>query len=421
MVERNIPLTVFEERVLQRYLFFVLHSEEVADQKAKRQMANLENYPSNINLIIPEVEYYNKIETRPGKKPPKKVIEYPKSGHKTKVYKPDFVVYPKIEAQRMGPLSGEGIFIEVKWNYWKNFEDHQWLALFYNGNSIVASLDEPSESEWEEALKKKSEELRSKYPALDKEEWLTKPENNIQHYHIDSNHFKNWAVRNIGMLVNSQLKVGRKRYWLMVLSGSMLKNWDRMLRRNIANKNTINKKPFWAWKNEGDNLTQLMKMSDGDEILFIDAKSPHPRYGKGRWGNNIDRKTASDKELEKAPFDVKSMYHLRIVSHSSRSAYHCHLGDDEYSNFFENCTAGCEIFGCNGCGKGVKRSMNNVIWPHFVKMRLLGGVHEPSDYKTLLRGKLGRRLGECASSPYTPAELTEEEFTGLMGQILGDD
>ena len=223
------------------------------------------------------------------------------------------------------------------------------------------------------------------------------------------------------MLVNSQLEVGRKRYWLMVLSGSMLKNWDRMLRPKIANKHTINKKPFWAWENKGKNLTQLMKMNDGDEILFIDAKSSHRRYGRNRWGNKVDRKPASDKELERAPFDVKSMYRLKIVSSGKRSAYHCHLGDDEYSNFFEDCTADCKKFGCNGCGKGKKRSMNNVKWPHFVKMRLLGDAHEPSDYKTLMRGKLGRRLGECASSPYTPAELTEEEFTGLMGQILGDD
>ena len=72
MVERNIPLTVFDEKVLQRYLFFVLNSEELADHEAKQRMKELENYPSNINLIIPEVEFYNKKVARPNKKTPKK-------------------------------------------------------------------------------------------------------------------------------------------------------------------------------------------------------------------------------------------------------------------------------------------------------------------------------------------------------------
>ncbi len=421
MTKRSIPLTVFSEPVLQRYLFFVLHSKETADEDAKKRMERLTNYPNDFNVIIPEVEFFNKTKPVPNKKSPKKLIEYG-NGIETGVYNPDFVVYPKCDAMRSGPLSGEGIFIEVKWDYETKFYPHQWLALFLNGNSIVASLNKPSKKEWKEVVKAKAEELCLEYPKLKREKWLTEAHKNIQHYHINPDHFKNWAVRNIGMLVNSQLRVGRKRYWLMVINSKNMKNnWNRMLWEDSENGKTINKKPFWAWKNGGENLTQLMRMSDGDEILFIDAKSPHPRYGNGRWGNKIDNKMASDKQLEKAPFDVKSLYRLQIVSSVGRSAYHCHLGDDGHSNFFEDCTANCKNFGCNGCGKGLKRSMNNLKWPHFVMMKLLGDPYEPTDYKTLLRGKLGRRLGECASGWNTPAELTEEEFTGLIGQILGDD
>jgi len=421
MVDRNIPLTVFDEKVLQRYLFFVLHSKENADRDAKKLMNQLVNFPNDFNLIIPEVEFFNETKPIPNKKSTKKLIEY-RNGVQTKVYKPDFVVYPKCDAKRSGPLSGEGIFIEVKWDYEKNFDDHQWLALFFNGKSIIASLNKPNEKEWQVMIKEKSEKLRLKYPKLKKEAWLINAEKNIEHYHIKPTHFKYWAVRNIGMLVNNQLNIGRKRYWLMVLSSdNMKKNWVRMLWQNGKTGKKINKKPFWAWVNEGNNLTQLMKMRAGDEILFIEAKSPHPRFGNGRWGNLIDRKKATDKRLEKAPFDVKSMYHLQIVSPLTRSAYHCHLGNDDFSNFFEDCTANCKTFGCDGCGKGRIRSMNNVKWPHFVKMELIGSPHEPSDYKTLLRGKLGRRLGACASGWNTPAELTDDEFTGLMGQILCED
>jgi len=328
-----------------------------------------------------------------------------------KKYKPDFVVYPKCDAKRLGPLSGEGVFIEVKWNYEKNFEDHQWMALLFHRNSIVASLNEPTESEWKAFVRKKSLQLQDQYPALKHEDWLVNAENHIEHYHIKSSHFRDWTIRNIGLLVNSQLNIGRKRYWLMLMSKGMKKNWDRMMENH-------SKRPFWAWVNEGMNLTELMKMKEGDEIMFLEAKSV--ASGRGRWGNKVSGKDGSDKQLEKLPYQVKGMYHLSIQSRTGKSGYHCHLGDDEISTFFEDCTNNCKHFGCNGCGRGVKRSMNNVQWPHFVRMKIIGSIHEPKEWKELLRGKLGRRLGSCGSAPNTPAELTDDEFNGLRGKILAE-
>ena len=60
--------------------------------------------------------------------------------------------------------------------------------------------------------------------------------------------------------------------------------------------------------------------------------------------------------------------------------------------------------------------MNNVEWPHFIEMKMLNSI-ELDSWKTLSRGSLGRRLGENGSKPFTPAELTRDEFATLRAQI----
>jgi len=154
-----------------------------------------------------------------------------------------------------------------------------------------------------------------------------------------------------------------------------------------------------------------MEMSDGDEILFVEAKS---HSGNGRWRfNNID-----EKQLEKDEYSVKSMYHLKIKSRKGKSAYRCYLGDCFHSTFFETCTdSSCTSYGCEGCGEGEKRSMNNVEWPHFIGMEMIGSPFSLKEWKRLSRGGLHKRLGENGSKPWTPAELSRDEFGQLKGQI----
>lgn len=400
---RDLPLTVFEERLLQRYLFFVMHSRDVNDNKARLRMKNLPNFPDRFNLVIPEVSYFQPIEVdgRTQKK-----IDYG-GGVTTKSYNPDFVVYPKGNYPRAGPLSGEGIFVEVKWDYSKRFDNHQWLALAKKEGSIVASMDKFEEGEWESVVEQKFESLIQKYPELSEESWIKNAHNRIQHYYIEPEHFRDWSIRNIGALTDGQLGIGRQRFWLMLMSAPMMKNWDRML---LDDNKKPRKKPFWAWINDPENLSTLMKMSNGDEILFVHAK---PLSGGGRWGNA----DLSDKQLSKLEYKVKEIYHLQIVSAPARSAYRCHLGEGSHSTFFEKCTdEGCKDFGCSGCNGGERRSMNNVEWPHFIEMKMLNSI-ELDSWKTLSRGSLGRRLGENGSKPYTPAELTRDEFATLRAQI----
>jgi hypothetical protein len=401
MPERDLPLTVFDEKVLQRYLFFILHSEDVNDRSARQRMEKLENYPTKRNLIIPEVIYYNAATTDDNDKE-KKIIDY---GHdvNTPAYKPDFVIYHSADESRVGPLSGSGRFLEVKWDYEQRFGEHQWMALMKNKESIVASINEPTEDEWKEMVKQKAAELMIEYPSLKDENWLVNAHENIEHYHIDSEHFRDWAIRNVGTLVDNQLNVGGKRYWLMLMNRPMMNNWHRMLNEK--------KKPFWAWINQGKNLSTLMEMSDGDEVMFVEAKS---HSGQGRWRfKNID-----EKQLEKDEYSVKSMYHLKIISRKGKSAYRCYLGDCFHSTFFETCTnSSCTSNGCEGCGGGEKRSMNNVEWPHFIEMEIIGSPFFLEEWKRLSRGGLHKRLGENGSKPFTPAELSRDEFGRLKGQI----
>ena len=61
--------------------------------------------------------------------------------------------------------------------------------------------------------------------------------------------------------------------------------------------------------------------------------------------------------------------------------------------------------------------MNNVEWPHFIQMEMIGSPFFLEEWKRLSRGGLHKRLGENGSKPFTPAELSRDEFGRLKGQI----
>ena len=54
MGDRHLPMTVFQEIILQRYMFAIMNSKNSQEYK---NLKSLSNYPNDENLIVPEVEY----------------------------------------------------------------------------------------------------------------------------------------------------------------------------------------------------------------------------------------------------------------------------------------------------------------------------------------------------------------------------
>ena len=419
MGDRPLPLTVFSEIILQRYMFSLIHS----DSKEAKRLKNMPNFPKDFNLVVPEVEYYNPIKNTSQVNNQKKKTKKLHHNSNLSFYKPDFVIYPKKDGVKREPsLSGFGHFIEVKMTLEHLFQLNQWAGLFLNGNSIVASLSEISEEAWAEKCNEKVAEICKDSPLLQGSEWLKEPEKRVLYYSVNKQDFTEWYIKNAGTMLEDQLHDNsRPRYWLCVLSGGnqpsegTLKNWNRM--RNTPN---IGKKRLWAWENKGEALKTLTRIHHEDEIiiLFANQKIPHDNPKKVRWGNKLDNgKEATLKQIQKQRIIIHSMFLMKAKKcKKGYSPYHVKLGDEESATFFEKCTSSdCDTEGCVGCNNGERRSMNGVKWPHYLRMEEVGFAKGPQFERE--RGTIGFRWTEAGQTGgyhgNHPVELTKDEFMEL--------
>ena len=433
---KSMPLTLFNEDLLQRYMFQLMTS---SSGKEKERLSNLKFYPSDINCIIPECEYYNTAL-------PKKKLHFNNSGEVAEetMYKPDFVIYERKISQRYGPLSGEGVFMEIKWSLeHHSFGLHQWMGLLDNGKSIVASFSD--RKTWENKLEESVNAIKSKYPFLSNHKMIEDYENRIEYFPISFDDFTTWCMTEIAGLLSSQTSKfipGNKRYWLCVLTNtdSTKSNWNRMIKATDKSK-----KRWWAWsrdkrtKKKSLLMSSLYTIRSGDEIMFIRAKpDASPDKGGGRWGNaskkhkNAKSVLQSDEVLSKWEYTISAMYCFRATDDGKdkpRTPYRLILGNDPKKdiriNFFEYCSNGkdnCIGLGCNGCGEnGRILSMNEINWPHFITMEEIENQRRDNGKEhTEERGVLSSRLGYAGDSPRPPVELTKDEFLGLKSRLLNN-
>jgi hypothetical protein len=429
---KSMPLTLFHENLLQRYMFQLM---TFSTGKQKNRLIELDFYPSDINCVIPECEYYNTPL-------PKKKLQYTHSGKvvEEKMYKPDFVIYERKTSPRDGPLSGDAAFVEVKWSLEHHtFDLHQWMGLLDNGRSIVASFSD--ENVWKHKLKESVNAIKVKYPFLSKHKMIEDYENRIEYFQICFDDFTTWCMTEIAGLLSSQTSKfvpGNKRYWLCILTNtdSTTSNWDRMIKATDKSK-----KRWWAWardkrkKKKSRLLSSLYTIRSGDEIMFIRATPDSARdKGGGRWGNASNSVVQSDEVLAKWNYTISAMYCFkatddRNTTNKPRTPYRLMLGNDPKRdiriNFFEYCSNGkdnCIGLGCSGCGdKGRILSMNEINWPHFITMEEIEDQRRDNGTEyTEQRGALSSRIGYAGDSPRPPVELTKDEFLGLKSRLLNN-
>jgi hypothetical protein len=424
MTDRPLPLTVFHEIIFQRYMFSLLHNRT---SKHYKKLKKLSNFPSDFNLVVPEVYFWN--DTESGRK---KVISYKTETKSLKMYKADFVIYPTEDeigklVKRKESLYGEGRFLEVKITLDHTFELHQWAALFYKGHSIVASLTKINDDDWELLCNQKIGEIVKKYPELANEEWIKKPQGRIEHYQIDKSDFSEWYIKNAGLMLEDQLHDSKKpRYWLCVLSSKAMKNWNRM--RNEYGE----KKRFWAWQHSpnGHALNSLMRIRGGDYIIFTSAhQAPHPNHPKTlRWSYNFKPGVkATEKQMHNMEIVLKSAFIVKAKSNSSvkknYSAYHVKLGNDKEATFFEKCShRECKTPGCQGCNDGKLKPMNSITWPHYLSFEELNEIHCKKN-TNIIRGTIGERWTQAGLEKRgnPPVEITHDEFIQLKAVCYANE
>jgi len=403
VADKALPLTVFQEIILQRYMYSLMNR----DSKESKRLKNMKNFPKDSNLIVPEVVYSTFADEN-------KSVDWSN-------YIPDFVIYPKAPPakKRGGCLSGDGNFLEVKMSLKHSFELHQWAALLYKGKSIVASLSKISNKEWKKLCTDKAKAIHKKDTSLKGKNWLKKPENRVEHFSIDEGDFMEWYTKNAGLMLDDQLHDKSKpRYWMCVLGNEAMNNWNRM--RDATNVNNR----YWAWKNKSHARDALLRIRGGDKIIFIHCQPKTTDKAKKttRWSYNIKTGiTASDKQIQKMKVVIKQIYLAEVKSASTSvrnySSYYVKLGDGEDVTFFETCTSkNCKGQGCNGCNRGRVRSINELTWPHFLSFEELVKI-DCADIITN-RGTIGRRWTESGlevrGNP--PVELTWDEFVQLKAK-----
>ncbi|MFL2967528.1 MAG: hypothetical protein ACJZ6A_00080 [Candidatus Poseidoniaceae archaeon] len=417
MGDRHLPMTVFQEIILQRYIFAIMNSKNSYDYK---KLKSLSNYPNDENLIVPEVEYLEHLNAE------KKLIG---GGKKWQSYRPDFVIYPKLsesnlDIERKGSLFGIGSLLEVKMSLEHTFGIHQWIGLLHNGRSIVASLTVLKDGEWEEKCQRVVEEIVGREPTLEGAEWLQKPHERVQYFPITRSHLDEWYVKNAALMLDDQLHDKSKpRFWLCVLTNGSMKNWQRIQERFGKNKR------FWAWKNDPRVLQSLLRVRDGDYLAFVHAQQvPHPNHPKTtRWSYNFKPgQRATEKQMHSMKVEIKRAYFVKATSSSTKqknySAYHVKLGDEEEATFFENCNSDdCSVPGCEGCPEYGKRPMNRIKWPHCLNFQELDSVICKEKTK-IIRGSIGAKWTESGLEVRGnhPVELTYDEFTILKASIYAN-